>query len=1026
MGPFLGLVHALSMGSNGRMNPQGSAETGSPLAPRLRSFHELMQRRVQRILLVSSLYDSFIMSEEGQLHETLLSQFIDLNLSNIPDLQQVSSAAQALKLLESDKGFDMVITSVQAGDCNAAQFARKLRQRDLKMPVLALAYTGVELQEFVAHNDTSDLNRVFLWQGDVRILLAMVKYLEDQLNAPNDCGVRGVPLIIVVEDNVRFYSSFLPTIYTEILAHTRRLLSQDLNLSQKMMRMRARSKLLLCSSYEEAWSCFERYGKQVLGVISDFEFPHGSELDALAGLKLCTRLRESNPDLALVMQSSQESNRQLAEGIEASFLLKGSPVLLQQLREVLELQFGFGDFVFQLPGKPHWTDADGEGSANPSASDFRSLVQKLRSVPAESIAYHSERNHFSNWLKARTEFALAQRFESLRAEDFDNVEDLRKRMLELVDRSRMERHRTIISNFDRDRFEPNAGITRMGSGSLGGKARGVAFANRILRDAGLDKKYDGIDIGVPPALVLSTDIYDAFLEHPGLLEFGMGAHSDREVLSHFVAAPFPREAVGPLRSYLQKVRYPLAVRSSGLLEDSLSQPFAGVYSTHMLPNNDPDLERRWTQLAAAIKQVFASVFLERARSYVSMTPYRLEEEKMAVLIQAIVGNAYQERFYPDFSGVARSINCYPEPGQSAQDGVVALALGLGRTVVQGNPCLRFSPKSPRRQVRFSSVDDVLKNSQRSFFALDLSRGSGPVPNSGSQSGPSGGLIGLVRHPLEVAEADGRLGWLGSTYLAADDRVVEGTSREGVRLVSFAQVLGHDGFPLAELIADLLDACAKGTGGGVEIEFAGNLPAKNRPRGEFSFLQLRPLAISREREDVEIEQSDAQDLVCRCEKVLGNGKLDNLYDAVVVDAMSFDRMQSQVVAAQVGRFDAVLSKARRPYLLIGVGRWGSSDPSLGIPVGWNQIAGARVIVEAGLQDIRVAPSQGTHFFQNLTSGNVGYFSVNPDQGEGMLDWEWLRRQPALEETPFVRRLRFEQPLRVVMNGRTGEGVILKPQ
>lgn len=1014
------------MGSNGSMNPQGPAKIGSPSGARLRSFHELMQHRVQRILLVSSLYDSFIMSEEGQLHETLLSQFIDLNLSNIPDLQQVSSAAQALELLARDSDFDMVITSVQAGDCNAAEFASKVRQLKLKMPVLALAYTGVELRDFVSHNDTSDLDRVFLWQGDVRILLAMVKYLEDQLNAPNDCGDRGVPLIIVIEDNVRFYSSFLPTIYTEILAHTRRLLSQDLNLSQKMMRMRARTKLLLCSTYEQAWSRFERYGKQVLGVISDFEFPHDGKLDPLAGLKLCTRLRESNPDLALVMQSSHESNRQLAEGIEASFLLKGSPVLLQQLRQVLMLQFGFGDFVFRLPDQPHWSDAGEQGSTNHSASDLRSLVRKLRSIPAESIAYHSERNHFSNWLKARTEFALAQGFESLRAEDFDSVEDLRKRMLELVDRSRLERHRTIISNFDRDRFEPSAGITRMGAGSLGGKARGVAFANRLLRDAGLDQKYDGMDIGVPPALVLSTDIYDAFLEHPGLREFGMGDHSDPEVLNHFVAAPFPREAVGLLRSYLQKVRYPLAVRSSGLLEDSLSQPFAGVYSTHMLPNNDPDLERRWTQLAAAIKQVYASVFLERARSYVSMTPYRLEEEKMAVLIQAIVGNAYQERFYPDFSGVARSINCYPEPGQSAQDGVVALALGLGRTVEQGNPCLRFSPKSPRRQLRFSSVDDVLKNSQRSFFALDLSRGAAPMPMAASPSGPGGGLIGLVRHPLEVAEADGRLSYLGSTYSAADDRIVEGTSRKGVRLVSFAQVLGHAGFPLAELIGDLLDACSEGMGGEVEIEFAGNLPSINRPRGEFSFLQLRPLAISREREDVEIEQLDSQQLVCRCDKVLGNGKLDNLYDAVVVDAKTFDRLQSQVVAAHVGRFDAVLGKERRPYLLIGVGRWGSSDPSLGIPVGWHQIAGARVIVEAGFQDIRVVPSQGTHFFQNLTSGHVGYFTVNPDQGEGTLDWDWLRKQPALEETPFVRRLRFDRPLHVVMNGRTGEGVILKPQ
>ena len=976
---------------------------GDPPA-RLRSFHELMRHRVGRILLVSSLYDSFILSEEGHLQETLLGHFIDLNLSQTPDLVQVSGGAEALELLAGDARFDLVVASVNAGDRSAAELAHDVRAAGHELPVIALAYTSRELQELVTGGETSELERTFLWQGDVRIFLAMVMYLEDRLNVAHDTGVQGVPLILVVEDNIRFYSSFLPLIYTEIFRHTHRLLSEGLNPSQKMMRMRARPKVLLCESYEEAWEAFERYEEHVLGVISDFEFPKGGALEPRAGHMLCKRVLDRRPGIRLVLQSSRPENQELAEEIGASFLLKGSPVLLGQLRAVLVQRFGFGDFVFRLPG----------GQEVGRAEDLKGLGEMLKSVPPESLAYHAERNHFSNWLKARTEFALAEHLRPRKVSEFEDVEELRAFLLDRLKRFRLEQHRSLITDFDRKRFEPSISMTRVGSGSLGGKARGVAFGNRILHGSRIEEAFPGVEIYVPPSAVVGTDVFDEFMEYEGLRDFAMGDHPDGHIVHQFLEAPFPRKGFNDLVGFLERVKYPLAVRSSSLLEDSLSQPFAGVYRTYMLPNNELELELRAAHLADAIKRVYASAFLAGAKSYLAMTSFRQEEEKMAVMVQELVGNTHEDRFYPDFSGVARSYNFYPEPGHRAEDGVAAVALGMGQTVVGGDPCLTFCPRHPRQIVSFSSVEQALESSQREFHALDLGRLSGAE-----------GEARVRRLPLEVAEQDGLLTWLGSTYVPEDHRIVDGISRDGVRLVSFAQVLKHEAIPLAPLLAELLERCSQGTGAPIEIEFAGNLARDGRARPQFGFLQMRPMAMAGEQDRVAIGEVDEREVVCRSSRVLGNGRIDDVRDLVVVDAESFERRRSVEVAGQVAHFDAVLRKEGRPYVLIGVGRWGSADPHLGIPVGWNQIAGARVIVEAGFRDFRVAPSQGTHFFQNLTSSQVGYFTVNPDLGEGRLDWEWLAAREAVAETDFVRHLRLERPLRIVMSGRGGEGVILRP-
>ncbi len=993
------------MSSPSEDNGGGGPSSGGGLEqrPAQHSFHALMRCRVRRILLVSSLYDSFIMSEEGQLQETLLTHFLALNLSHFPDILRVPNGESALEMLDDDEDFDLIVSSLDVGGFNAVELAIAIQERGLEIPVVALAYSGHDLHSFQEDNDTSALERIFLWQGDVRIFLAIVKSVEDRLNVEADTGQFGVPAILLVEDNVRYYSSFLPAIYAELLRHTQGLLSEGLSLSQKMMRMRARPKVLLCENYEDAWRDFESYEDQILGVISDFEFPHEGKLAECAGLDLCGAVLERRSDIRIVMQSSVPANRAAADRIGASFLEKGSPTLLTDLREILVRRFGFGDFTFRLPN----------GQVIAKAHDLRELAERILDVPEESLRHHASRNHFSLWLKARTELELAESLRPKGVDDFENIDALRRFASEAIRESREQRNRTVIAEFDRANFDPSVGLTRIGGGSLGGKARGLAFGNRVLRASGIDRAFPEINIQVPPSIVFGTGTYDEFLQYEWIHEYATGPNPDEKILEMFLAAPFPRGAVADLRSFLRQVKYPLAIRSSSLLEDSLAQPFAGVYRTHFVANNDQNNDVRLERVKSAIKSVYASAFTTKAKDFLSMTSFRLEEEKMAVMVQELVGQQHGKNFYPDFAGVARSYNYYPEPGHAPEDGVAAVALGMGRTVVDGSPCLRFCPRYPRELVSFSSVDAALTNSQRAFWALDLD------PDQRLKD-----LVALKQLPLEVAERDGALTFIGSTYLPDDDRIVDGISRAGVRLVSFAQVLKSGAYPLAEILRLLLERCEQGTGAPVELEFAGNL-GRRGVRPQFSFLQLRPLAVNSERDAVKIGEVEPGSLLCESKRVLGNGRIQGIRDIVVVDIDTFDRLRSVEIVAEVARFDAWLRGQGRPYALIGVGRWGSADPFLGIPVTWNQISGARVIVESGFKDLRVDPSQGTHFFQNLSSSQVGYFTVNPDAEGELVDWSWLKAHPAEESTEFTRRLRLAAPLEVRLSASERRGVIIKP-
>jgi CheY-like chemotaxis protein len=974
----------------------------SPPRRRPHDFQDLMRHRIMEVLLVATPYDTFILEEAGGLSERMLGEFRNLDLHYAPGLTGVTTGEEAIALVGAQRRFNLIITTPHVGDMNAAELGRRVRQEGWDVPVVLLAWDARELQDFASRADTSALERAFLWQGDARILVAIVKSVEDHRNVEHDSRTVGVQVIILVEDNVRYYSSFLPEIYTELLHHSQRVVSEGQNLSQKILRMRARPKVLLCSTFEEAQAAFETYGEEVLGVISDVEFPRGGEKDAAAGAELARLVRGSYPDVPIILHSSRPENEELARSLGANFLLKGSPLLLQDLRRVMLHDFAFGDFVFRVP----------DGTEVGRAADLKTLESQLRSVPEESITYHAARNHFSRWLKARTEFALAHELRPRTLADYGSPQALRESLMESIARYRLEQSRAVVADFDRETFDREADFHRIGGGSLGGKARGLAFARRLLSERGLRDRFPGVEIAVPEAVVLGTDVFDRFLDENRLRDFSIRCDDDAEIARRFEAASFPEEAGRDVAAYLEVAGHPLAVRSSSLLEDSQHQPFTGVYDTLVLPNNAASLTDRWAQAVRAIKRVFASTFSGHAKDYLRATPYRLEEEKMAVVLQRLVGAARGKHFYPDFAGVARSHNFYPVPPMTAADGIVAVALGLGRAVAEGGLCVRFCPRYPRHAPHLASVREAVDGSQRGFWALGLEEDEDLEMREKALG-------------LEVAEGDGVLAAVASTWSREDDAIYDGLGRPGVRLVTFAPVLKQGLFPLADVLTEVMEVGAQGMGTPVEIEFAVNLKVpRGRPR-QFAFLQMRPLALSYDTEDLALGDVDPEATLCRSASVLGNGLQEGLRDLVVVDFFRFERARSREAAQEVGRLNAELLAGRTPYLLIGVGRWGSRDPWLGIPVTWDQVCGARVIVEAGLRDLKVTPSQGTHFFQNLTSFNVGYFTINEDEGEGHVDWAWLRAQPARSEVAHVRHIRLERPVVVKMNGKRGEGVIVKP-
>jgi CheY-like chemotaxis protein len=975
---------------------------------RIKSFRKLMRFKVRDILLVASLYDQYLFEEDGRLYELIRQEFQGLNLSHSPEITHVTTSAEAMEVLDQEGPFDLIITTLHIEDMNAVRFAQRVRESGVGTPIVLLAYDNRERKEIVTHYDVSVFDRLFIWQGDYRLVIAIIKSLEDRLNVDNDTKAVGVQSIILLEDDVKFYSSYLPIIYTEILNQSQRLISEGVNLSHRFLRMRARPKILLCNTYEEAWEYFEKYQETLLGIISDINFKRGGVKDPEGGLRFAQMVKREYSDIPILLQSSSPDMETRARELGVSFLLKQSPRLLHELRQFMLDNFGFGDFIFK----------DGSGKQVGRAHNLLMLETQLMSVPDESILFHASRNHFSNWLKARTEFWLADRLRPHKVTDFASVADLREELISSLREYRGMRQRGVITDFARESFDPKNSFARIGSGSLGGKARGLGFINTLINTYGIHDRFPGVEISVPSAIVIATDVFDRFLDDNNLFGWALQVSDDAEIQQRFVSAEkFPPEILSRLSEFLDLIREPLAVRSSSLLEDSQYQPFAGVYETYMIPNNHPNHEVRLQQLLHAVKLVYASAFSHKAKDYMKATSYRLEEEKMAVIIQRMVGAERHRRFYPDFAGVGKSYNFYPVPPQKSDDGIVLVALGLGKTVVEGGNTVRFCPKYPRHLLQFFSTRETIRNAQQDFYALDLERGVA--------DGMDDPEAFIVRYPLTAAESDGTLFHVGSTYSPENDGVYDGISRSGKRVVTFAPILKHKVFPLPEILDLVLEMGSWGMGTAVEIEFAVNMQVPPTAPKEFAFLQIRPLVMSYEPEQLRTEEIPDEGLICRSSQVLGNGAYNDLYDIVLVDIHAFDRGRSRETAAEVSRLNAKLVDQKRPYVLIGVGRWGSLDHWLGVPVTWDQIAGACAIVECGFKDISVTPSQGSHFFQNITSFRIGYFTVNPTSGVGFVDWDWLLQQPPMEVIGITRHLRFGQPFSVHISGQHNLGVIMKP-
>lgn len=976
---------------------------------RLKKFQKLMQHKIREILLVSSIYDNYLFEEDGRLYELIRQEYQTLNLSHAPEITHVTTGLEAIELLTNESTFDLIITTLHLDDMHVIKFAQMIRQAGINLPIILLAYDNRERKELVYNYDTAIFEKIFIWNGDYHLVMGIVKYVEDKLNVENDVLNIGVQTIILVEDNVKFYSTYLPLIYTEIFKQSQRLISEGINLKHKFLRMRARPKILLATTFEEAWGYFEKYKEHILGIISDNNFRHNGAKDPEAGLKFAKLVKSQHKDIPIVIQSSNAEIAGPANEIGCSFIQKNSPSLLHDLRDFMMSNFGFGDFVFQTP----------DGKEVGRAKNIFEMMEMLKSVSDSSLFYHAEGNHFSKWLKARTEFWLAHQLRPKKVTEFKNADELRNLLYKSLKEYVEIRQRGVVTDFSKKLFDPKNSFSRIGGGSLGGKARGLGFINSLIYNYNIRNKFEGVEITVPSAVIIATDVFDQFIQENNLESFALNESDDLKITQKFIEAPFfPQDVIEKLSDFLDFVHEPLAVRSSSLLEDSQFQPFAGVYQTYMIPNSNSDKSIRLDELLQSIRSVYASTFHRMAKDYMKATSYRLEEEKMAVIIQKLVGAKREERYYPDFAGVAKSYNFYPVPPQKSVDGIALVALGLGKTVVEGGNTVRFCPKYPKHLLQFFSTKETIRNAQQNFYALDLNGKLNHHPNKTED-------LLVKKYDLVQSETDGTLYSVGSTYSPENDSVYEGISRSGMRVVTFAPILKHKMFPLAEILELLLELGTWGMGVSVEIEFAVNLDVPEGKSKEFAMLQMRPLVISREAEELNVEEIDESKLICHSQQVLGNGAINDLHDIIMIDINKFDRSKTKETAYEVSQLNAKLVSEKRPYILIGVGRWGSLDHWLGIPVTWDQISGAAAIVEAGFKDLNVTPSQGSHFFQNITSFRVGYFTVSSLSHQGFIDWDWLLEKKPLEELNYVKHLRFDSSITVRINGHKNKGIILKP-
>lgn len=971
------------------------------------SFNLLMKRRIYQILLISSTYDSFMLEEDGRIDETIFMEYVSLNLRYPPQFLKVTSEEEAFEVLE-DKRVELVISMLNIEKTDTFDLAIRIKQKYPQIPIVVLTPFSREVNLKLAEKNLTAIDYVFCWLGNADILLAIIKLIEDKMNIDHDMK-QGVQSILLVEDSIRFYSSYLPNIYKILLKQSKTFMAEGLNEHQKMLRMRGRTKILLATNYEEAVEMWRKYKSNLLGIITDISFKREGITDKTAGIRFVERVRAEDEYMPVLFQSTDTEYETVAEEMKVGFINKRSKTLSIELRNYINEHFFFGDFIFIDPRN---------GREITRAVDLKSLQDKIFEIPDDSLLYHMERNHFSKWLNARALFPIAEMFKEVSVTAFDDDMDEAKRYLfDSITAFRINKAKGVIADFDRDRYDEYLQFARIGEGSIGGKARGLAFLDSLIKRNRLTDYFADVVISIPRTVVLGTDIFDEFMEENNLYEIALSDRNDKEILTRFVKARLPFRIHEDLYRFISCINNPIAIRSSSLLEDSHYQPFAGIYSTYMIPNIKFNDRVMIDKLGEAIKSVYASAYFKDSKSYMAATLNMIDEEKMGIVLQEVTGRQYGDRFYPAISGVARSINFYPIAPERPEDGIANIAFGLGKYIVDGGVGIRFSPRYPRKILQLSTPDLALSETQKTFFALDLR------PESFSPS--TDDTVNLLKLRIKEAEVDSALKLVASTFDYDSHQLKEGTLYDGKRIVTFSQLLSHDTMPLAEIIRMALEIGQREMNKPVEIEFAVNLDLpKDQPK-VFSLLQIRPIAGQDETIHLKQEEILREETLLISNHALGNGIIKNIQDVIYIKPETFEASRSQEMVHRLDRLNDQFTSGKKNYILIGPGRWGSSDPWLGIPVKWPQISSARLIVESGLEHYRIDPSQGTHFFQNLTSFRVGYFTVNPFINEGYYDLEFLNAHPAAFEDEYVRHVHFEKPLRVAIDGKKNFGVVFKP-
>ena len=972
-------------------------------------FANLMTRRIFNVLLIANPYDAFMLEDDGRIDEKIFNEYTSLSLRYPPRFTQATTCEEALALLNS-MTFDLIICMPGTGDNDSFDVARNIKVQYAHIPMVILTPFSHGITQRIANEDLSPFEYIFCWLGNTDLLLSIIKLIEDKMNLEHDVNEVGVQLILLVEDSIRFYSSTLPNLYKFVLKQSQEFSTEALNAHQRTLRMRGRPKIVLARTYNEAIGIYEHYKNNVLGVITDVRFPHEEwgEKDALAGIKLCEAIRKEDPFVPLIIQSSETQNQAYAAKYEAAFIDKNSKKMDVDLRRIVADNFGFGDFIFRNPNTM-------EEIAR--VKNLKELQNILFAVPAESFLYHISHNHVSRWLYSRAMFPVAEFLKPITWNSLQDVDAHRKIIFEAIVKYRKMKNQGVVAIFKRDRFDRYSNFARIGEGSLGGKGRGLAFIDNMVKRHPEFEEFENARVAIPKTIVLCTDIFDEFMETNNLYQVALSDVDDDVILRYFLKAKLPDRLVEDFFTFFDAVKSPIAIRSSSLLEDSHYQPFAGIYNTYMIPYLDDKYEML-RMLSDAIKGVYASVFFRDSKAYMQATSNVIDQEKMAVILQEVVGNQYANRYYPSMSGVARSLNYYPLGDERAEEGTVNLALGLGKYIVDGGMTLRFSPYHPHQILQLSEMEIALRETQTRFYALDLGNGG---QNFSIDDG-----FNLLKLPVKEAEKDGSLNYIASTYDPYDQVIRDGLYPGGRKVITFANILQHDVFPLSRILQLALKYGQEEMRRPVEIEFAANLSREKDKTGSFYLLQIRPIVDAKEMLDEDLAAIPDEALLLRSDNSLGHGIMNDITDVVYVKTDHWTASRNPQIASEIEQLNQRFLNEGRNYVLIGPGRWGSSDPWLGIPVKWPHISAARIIVEAGLTNYRVDPSQGTHFFQNLTSFGVGYFTINAYRGEGIYNEAFLNAQPAVNETEFLRHVRFEQPAVVKMDGKKKQGVVLLPK